>query len=726
MTPDEKDEVLHRLRQGETLEPLLRQRINQLVEDVITDDRISVNRFRLLLMLSGAKLTDIFVMDHDHAKAVAVRSTKRNATATDHKREIHDRVRTKHRVVHLDKATADTHTDGEDNDNSNDNSNGDVVATKKKSKKARSKVHNTENSRSAREKKKLRSRSKKNSGGATIDEKVNDIIDLEKNDDVMKKLVDELKIGEGYEGNTTEEWLDAMQKKYNDKFPEAIDLLMGTYNKRNEQEKSKKKEEKIRKKIEAEREKNEEAARKKKEEAARRKKEAEREKNEKDNTPTKNKSSAGDSSNQDSDSPQPIQEILNALSTIKDAVTTTQQPPNGGNTPNNNTGNSNNGSNNNNDDNNDGNNNNDGNDSNDNILDSFTWQNLRRNLTWTNLDKFGGVLGALSVLFVFLFRNTFIWRPLGVKYFGKNAELHSELYKYYLERHTDTLIRRGYTLEKLYDISDKPGRVKRLANKLHFKRSGSYGDELDRFHRMLNNEPLEAYERDDDEGGDEYAVVRHHTRKSRESHRGRHTNTTRTSRELHFSWSDVVSTVGTMTVRLTVPVLMAYFVACSAMASDKLTPKAYSRFGNMEFHRLYSNPSHCKTLSARDVKHDTTPKPYNGQLQHLDTEMDNVFETHTNVDKLRYALLTLYPERTNWTSRRVLPLHLLRTDGSVRESANEMAEAVKKLWEKQNMVGITRSGLRAKYSHTKKTLFGRRRNRGGASLYTMRTQQHGR
>jgi hypothetical protein len=152
------------------------------------------------------------------------------------------------------------------------------------------------------------------------------------------------------------------------------------------------------------------------------------------------------------------------------------------------------------------------------------------------------------------------------------------------------------------------------------------------------------------------------------------------------------------------------------MAKDKTFPSAFSQLGNSEFSRLYNNPSQYKTLSTRDVNHDDSACAYAGGLEGVDTRLHELFATHKNVDKLRYALLKLHQHRTNLSGRRVLPLHVLRTNGNVRGSANEMARAVKHHWEQRNLVGVYRS--RAHATFHKMT---RRRRKGGSHSVMRRT-----
>ena len=579
MTPDEKEDVLDRLKAGRTLEPLLRQRVNQLVDELVNDDRISEHQFRLLLLLSGARLTDVFVMDDEQQKAVLVRSTKRKASLKDHKQALMDHVHGKHRVVSL------------------------VEDGGQKQRGGVLKAIYLDSAYYPYE--------RKYNVGAKMEcwMCINTNCTLAYIENITLKYV--------YEINTTEKKTAlenlVTQKQESATVKKIVDILNSIINTVPNIE------------------------------------------------PQKNATIKWKTDN-------------------ADAHTGTGTGTNGNNTtpP-------------------------------DESIKKMAKDALRK-VTKKGLDKFienpTVPLMVVGAIFMFLFQNTFFWRPLGVKYFGKNAELHEELRRYYLERHTDALIRRGYTLEKLYDISDRRSKISRLMNKLHMKSSGRYGDERDRFIRMLNNEELEEYDDYDDEEDEESTA---HTRKAtnRDGHQSR-----KASRGMEFSLAEVFSEVATMTIRLTIPVMLAFYVATTVMAKDKLFPTAFTRMGNSEFSRLYSNPTHCKALTTRDVSHDSKPVPYKGQLETVDTQMHQLFTTHKNVDKLRYALLKLYQQRSNTSGRRVLPLHVLRTDGDVRTSAGEMARAVKHHWEKRNLVGVTRSRMHARVRSVKNRVM--RRQRGGS------------
>lgn len=635
MTPDEKEEVLHRLKSGQTLEPLFRQRINQLVEELIDDDKYSEQQFRMLLLLSGASLTDLFVMDHDHEKATAVRSTKRKATQRDHKQALFDHVWGKHRVVKVE---------GEGGDG------GDGGRT-----------------------------TKKMLGGAPAE------LDSELYEDMYKKRVFLLKVPPT--GDMDDFKMDSNIPNTNTTYTEYL----------------------------------------------------------KDNPvcitiDPDNSSQYFVYLQNIADIQQDFTEIHTAITDIANESTVDLDiddindllkgavenikittPPLEANATNSNIAtNSNNAT-----------ANATANATNSNnatnakatakevvhsLVDIFSKDGRRELLSFDNLQKLKENPTPLFVIagaFLLLFRNSFIWRPLGFKYFGRNAKLHNELVRYYLERHTDALIRRGYTLDKLYDISDRRSKINRLMNKLHMQSSGRYGDERDRFVRMLRNEDLG----DDDEyeDQDEYDDDDIHTRKNSTSHSS---HRSRKSATPEFTLADILSQVATMTIRITVPVMLAFLVATSVMAKDKTFPTAFSHLGNSEFSRLYNNPSQYKTLSTRDVNHDDNACAYAGGLAGVDTRLHELFATQKNVDKLRYALLKLHQYRTNLSGRRVLPLHVMRTNGDVRGSANEMARAVKHHWEKRNLVGVYRSRAHATFHK-----MSRRRRKGGRHSVMRRTHK---
>jgi hypothetical protein len=609
MTPDEKEEVLHRLKSGQTLEPLFRQRINQLVEELIDDDKYSEQQFRMLLLLSGASLTDLFVMDHDHEKATAVRSTKRKATQRDHKQALFDHVWGKHRVVKVEGG-------GEDGGGGKQKK---MLGGGKRTLKLSdcSDVLPT----------------KKNDGNYegeyfAIATKMDPVVFILLNNDqktptafYIRKSDTDVKI--------LEEALD--EAAGNDDGDVAVVLnqlcdISDDYQLETQSE------------------------------------------------PVSTDPSQHDRRDSRSGRDTEANATSDANATAKKIVTSLVD------------------------------------------LNPFTKDGRRELLSFDNLQKLKENPTPLFVLagaFLLLFRNSFIWRPLGFKYFGRNAKLHNELVRYYLERHTDALIRRGYTLDKLYDISDRRSKINRLMNKLHMQSSGRYGDERDRFVRMLRNEDLG----DDDEyeEQDEYDDDDIHTRKNSTSHSS---HRSRKSATPEFTLADILSQVATMTIRITVPVMLAFLVATSVMAKDKTFPSAFSQLGNSEFSRLYNNPSQYKTLSTRDVNHDDSACAYAGGLAGVDTRLHELFATHKNVDKLRYALLKLHQHRTNLSGRRVLPLHVMRTNGDVRGSANEMARAVKHHWEKRNLVGVYRSRAHATFHK-----MSRRRRKGGRHSVMRRTHK---
>lgn len=155
-------------------------------------------------------------------------------------------------------------------------------------------------------------------------------------------------------------------------------------------------------------------------------------------------------------------------------------------------------------------------------------------------------------------------------------------------------------------------------------------------------------------------------------------------------------------LRITPIIMMAFYIQTTELLKDKRLPSAFSKLGNNQFLRIYMDPSRHRTLSTRDIRHDTNSVPYEGCLYHIDSELHELFSECTKVERLRYHLLTRYDKRSRLKERRILPLHIFRNNGEVRESPNEIARAMKHHWEFNNIVGILRSKVGAIVRNTRR------------------------
>lgn len=109
-----------------------------------------------------------------------------------------------------------------------------------------------------------------------------------------------------------------------------------------------------------------------------------------------------------------------------------------------------------------------------------------------------------------------------------------------------------------------------------------------------------------------------------------------------------------------------------------------------------------------EVVQESTPnetyKKSNINLKFVDAKIHDLFETYQNPDELRYHLLRLQKKRSIFQGRSILKEHIIRHDGSVRESCGEMARAVYFYWENRHLLGILYNKVH-KMTHTLKKTY---------------------
>ena len=719
MTPESKEEIIDRMNSGKTLKPLFHERVHQLTDELVDDDRFSEDQFRLLLLLSGTKLTDMFIMDADQQKASVIRSAKRNATLKDHKHALMQHVRQKHRVVQVVRGDKKGASD----------STRDVVITEKSSTRKHKgrggapielhendyEYHNSDlnskgcwipNDRHSKiyivvNSKKWGGRNYKIYDLSTINNFNNVTFGPNKTAQLQQYIpasLEELKgilikavLRIGVDGPVRETLKNSFKSIFcsDEQVTCAISAVELAYSQGNIFTATA-----AAGQAQATQQANVNHMRAQRYDLT-------EERVKRTLTTLHQLCSGAGSLNavengalnllQGQAFVHAVSHEVNAdrardvtddylLSGIKSSgqsqnktITTMLKKA---------------------------------------VEDTFKYgiDTVKKNPTESIL--------ALAIIFLYFFQNTFIWRPLGVKYFGKNAKLHRKLQEYDLERHTDALIRRGYTLDRLQDI-DSSSQIDRLMKRLHMHSSGRYGDERYRFVSLVHNEELEEEEEDNDRD-DSIGIPHTQTRKttSRPFVSAYSSRAGDPRREL--TWYDIFRDVATMGVRFTVPVALAFYVATSVMSKRGTLPAPFTRLANQEFMRLYNNPVHCKALTTRDIKRDSEPVPYSGQLERVDTALHELFATHSDVDRLRYALLKRFASQSTSRGRRVMPLHILRTDGGVRESAGEIARAIKHHCDKANRVGATRSRIAANVRTTKRK-FTRHSSSSNGRRYTRKT-----
>lgn len=329
-----------------------------------------------------------------------------------------------------------------------------------------------------------------------------------------------------------------------------------------------------------------------------------------------------------------------------------------------------------------------------------------------------------------LMENGFAWELETVKFFlyvivilgtglyasktpKEHQQLKAYLKAYSLDHKYEDFIDRGLTLKKLNEISDDERLIVKTIKQLRLVKNGLYGKEIQNFREML--EPPEDEENEEDYDEDEENEQQPSSKSKTKTQKvtsSSHVSTKKTKSRSSGSSNGIVSNMMGFSLRITPIIMLAFYIQTTELLKDKRLPSAFSKLGNNQFLRIYMDPSRHRTLSTRDIRHDTNSVPYAGCLYHIDSELHELFSECTKVERLRYHLLTRYDKRSRLKERRILPLHIFRNNGEVRESPNEIARAMKHHWEFNNIVGILRSKVGAFVKNTRKRVL---RNIGGQS-----------
>ena len=305
------------------------------------------------------------------------------------------------------------------------------------------------------------------------------------------------------------------------------------------------------------------------------------------------------------------------------------------------------------------------------------------------------------------------------KYWGKESALYEALEAYNLEHIMNRLRYEGYTsMEALKELDEYE--VGALMELMRLKQRTKYGDERVRFMDMLNEY---------DDFGERLSTskpsvsskaskkqISNKKRKSQHKRQSSNLNTQVTKRmnkrddglfdaEEHIEDGDEVLPFN---FAITVPVMLAFYMMCTMLTKTDSFPKAFGNLGNTTFAKIFEHPEKHKTIIPRDIHTDKKNIPYDGCLERFDTELHTIFEEHGHdINRLYYKLLYRYARQNSLARRNVLPLHLLRNNGEIRPSVNEIARAIKHHYETSNIIGITMSKIA--------TLFGTRKKRQRSS-----------
>ena len=329
-------------------------------------------------------------------------------------------------------------------------------------------------------------------------------------------------------------------------------------------------------------------------------------------------------------------------------------------------------------------------------------------------------------------------RQYGIKkYWGKEEVLYYALEKYNLTRIMKKLKYEGHTsIESLKELDEYGLGI--LMERMRFKRRTKYGDEHVRFMDMLDTyddygdliddeDDDEDDDADDDDDDDDEPVrtmtmKKEHarstnTQKSKASTKGARKSILAppTTEDEDEEDGDSSASVLPFYFIVTVPVMLAYYMRCSELSKSGNMPKAFGRLGNTTFANIYEHPEKYKTIISHDIHKDEKDTSYDGCLEGFDGELHTLFEEHgSDINKLRYKLLSRHEMQDSLHHRNILPLHMIRNTGEIRPSVNEMARALKYHYETSNLVGIVRSKLR--------TMFTTRKNKRSPSSHTQKTK----
>ena len=83
-------------------------------------------------------------------------------------------------------------------------------------------------------------------------------------------------------------------------------------------------------------------------------------------------------------------------------------------------------------------------------------------------------------------------------------------------------------------------------------------------------------------------------------------------------------------------------------------------------------------------------------LKTSDVSLHKAFRLHTDLNELYYQIIShQYKKRSAFVNRRVLNVHLIRTDGTIRDSPAEIAHAIKAHWKITNSIGLLNTRVRS-------------------------------
>jgi hypothetical protein len=133
--------------------------------------------------------------------------------------------------------------------------------------------------------------------------------------------------------------------------------------------------------------------------------------------------------------------------------------------------------------------------------------------------------------------------------------------------------------------------------------------------------------------------------------------------------------------------------------------RKYAKFiDNRAFAKVLEAPEGTPVAVAKDLR-VPTQTAYQDTLAHMDYDLHLKFlECGDDVGMLRDRLLRMRKAREAFHQRRLLPYHLIRTNGEVRESPNEIARAIAHHWQWGNLLGIVTTRTRTAFRRT----FGKR------------------
>lgn len=311
-------------------------------------------------------------------------------------------------------------------------------------------------------------------------------------------------------------------------------------------------------------------------------------------------------------------------------------------------------------------------------------------------------------------------RRFGIKkYWGKESALYEALEAYNLEHIMNRLRYEGYTsMEALKELDEYE--VGALMELMRLKQRTKYGDERVRFMDMLSeyDDFGERLSTSKPSVSSKASKKQISNKKRKSQHKRLSSNfNTQVAKRLNKRDDGLLDTeeqiedgddVLPFNFAITVPVMLAFFMMCTMLTKTDSFPKAFGNLGNTTFAKIFEHPEKHKTIIPRDIHTDEKNIPYDGCLERFDYQLHTIFEEHGHdINKLYYKLLYRYARQNSLTRRNVLPLHLMRNNGEIRRSVNEIARAIKHHYETSNIIGITMSKI--------STLFGTRKKRQRSS-----------